>query len=110
MQAKKRISAIWNRRNSTTNASASSSFESLDDSPEDPDDLDEGMKVTTNVGGRPSKDAQEVALLVDTLAGGSLRTSTRPTCSDEPSPRVCMSTHPEGNSCGHVQSRLECLF
>jgi len=43
--------------------------------------------------------------------GGLLRSSTRPTlCSDEPSPRVYTSNHPEGQSCGHVRSRFECLF
>jgi hypothetical protein len=36
-------------------------------------------------------------------AGGSLRISTPP---DEPSPRVCMSIHPEGKSCWHVRSRF----
>ena len=24
--------------------------------------------------------------------------------------RVCMSVHPEGQSCGHVQSRMECVL
>jgi len=56
---------------------------------------------------RYTKDAQEVALLVDTLAGGSLRIRTRLTCSDEPRLRVRMSIHPEGTSCGHVRSRFE---
>ena len=38
--------------------------------------------------------------------GGLLRTSNGPAVS----PRVCMRTHPEGKSCGHVQSRFLCLF
>ena len=41
-------------------------------------------------------------------AGGFLTTTTRPTlCSDEPSPRVCISIHPEGDSGGLVRSRFE---
>ena len=27
-----------------------------------------------------------------------------------PTPRVCMSIHPERKSCGHVRSRFECLL
>jgi len=40
----------------------------------------------------------------------TLRAGTRPTCSDEPPPRVCMSIRPEGKSRGHVRYRFECLF
>lgn len=47
-------------------------------------------------------------------AGGSSMISTRPMCSDEPRPRVCVimlpeGTHggtPEGQSCGRVRSRF----
>ena len=45
----------------------------------------------------------EAKLLKPFEAGGSFRTSTRPTVcsdSDEPSPRVCMIIHPEGQSVG----------
>jgi hypothetical protein len=46
-------------------------------------------------------------------AGGLLRTSTQPTlCVEGPSPRIRMGIgiHPGGKSCGHVRSRLDCLF
>ena len=34
------------------------------------------------------------------MAGGTFRTSTRPKlCTNELSPHVCMSIHPEGESC-----------
>jgi len=39
-------------------------------------------------------------------ASGLLTTSTQPTLNRH----ICMSIHPEGNLCGHVQSRLDCLF
>jgi len=39
-------------------------------------------------------------------AGGVLRTSTRPTVHQPHSPRVCISSHPEGKSksCSHIGS------
>jgi hypothetical protein len=51
-------------------------------------------------------------------AGGSLRKNNcsidaefPPPSPPPPSPlRICMSIHPERESCGHVRSRLECLF
>ena len=42
-----------------------------------------------------------------------LRASTRPTLillAPSPTPRVRMSIHPEGKSCGQARSRFECLF
>ena len=43
--------------------------------------------------------------------GGLLRTITRASDVEfPPPPRVWMSIHPEGKSCGHVRSRLECLL
>ena len=36
--------------------------------------------------------------------GGVLRTTTQPTFNPQPSPRVCMSIHPEGQSCSHLGS------
>jgi len=50
-----------------------------------------------------------IGLLREYLAGGSLRTITRPTLTrSSPPPRVCMSSHPEGGVM--LQSRFECLF
>jgi hypothetical protein len=39
-----------------------------------------------------------------------MRTITRSTLNRSTKSRVCMSYHPEGNSCGHVRCRLHCLF
>ena len=46
----------------------------------------------------------------DALAGGVFRTSTRLDVESPPPPRVCMSTHPVGESRGHLRFRFECLF
>ena len=53
----------------------------------------------------------QLELCETSLVGGVAMTSTRPTlCSDESSPRVCISVHAEDKSCGLVRSWFECLF
>jgi len=60
---------------------------------------------------RPYTAVQALHAMLANPGRGVLTISTRPMlCSDEPSPRVCASIIPQGESCGHVRYRFECLL